>query len=661
MLTVGSYAMVVTPASRALQHPQLWAPPREDVPTRGRPMSTRVEDAALPHRRILKDLGALPVSGLRTLTEPLIGPSPNKRAVRLVAGVIAIRAALTGRDVDARAAIEWFIGDQLGRPSSSDDPVRTVRWAASHHDSLVSLLPHVLDPFGPTTRRDLLAGRACADERGSRKRLGTFYTPGDVARLLAREVVTEHSQHVLDPACGSGVFLRAAFTELSARIPASTAVACLYGVDVDQAAIDACALVLTHDWIARQTLSPTEPPAARFAEVRSRLVCADALELFSASPRSQLFDEVRRSAQYGLPSGFDAILMNPPYAPVGPGALRITTDYASLHAAANPSGVNMAWPFWELASRLTARDGRAGIVLPLSAACIDSRIARSARASVFSRGHWEMRFFDRTPDALFGDDVKQRVALAFRRPGSRGTISTTSLRRWSADGRAAALSIEGGHHVEVPVDPGPVMKIGSSLEREAVERLRSLHGTIGDGAERARFVRPADLDGDGRSVAVAPTAYNWMGAYREVEVAAEARRCASGKVAEIVFSTSDGADAAYGLIVSRVFLWWWRVTGDMFHVPLSDLGSAPFPLHRCSPHVSQRLAIAGRRCWNAALGNPIVAVNRGVRTVSYRPPPRDAALDAADLAVGIAFGLSREFVRFVRQDADRLRTAGRGP
>jgi hypothetical protein len=320
----------------------------------------------------------------------------------------------------------------------------------------------------------------------------------------------------------------------------------------------------------------------------------------------------------------------------------------------------MMWPFWELASRAASSRGRVGIVLPLSAAYVDGDIARAGRTAVFANGRWELRFFDRTPDALFGDDVKQRVAVAVRREGAPGLVRTTALRRWSADRRAAALSgEEAGDGIDIPYAPGVVLKIGTATELEAVEHLRSLGGKLGDSTTAARLASAAELAVGERTIAVAPTAYNWIGAFRDTRVAVDARRCAAGKLAELTFATEQLADAAYALSVSHVFLWWWRASGDLFHVPLAALAEAPFPLARCRPEQVETLARAGRLCWQAALGVPVTAVNKGIATTAYRPDADCEVLALADNALGRAFGLGPEFVHLVRHDAERLRTAGR--
>lgn len=644
----------------AATYAPVWEPPHEDVPTRRRPMSARVESAAAPHRKLVDELGRFSHQALRNAAEPLGEPGPIERTARLLAGIVTIRAAISGDRTDAYSALRWFLG---ARRKASTRSLRrrfeAIGWMQDPDEHLVAMLPYVLDPFGPTTRRALLAGRACRDERDARKRRGAFYTPGDVARALAEEVVTPETRRVLDPACGAGVFLRAAFTRLAATVAPSSAAERLYGVDIDVAAIDACALVLTHDWLVRQPPCGAELPVHRFERIRSRLIHADALETFAEPTQPRPSHKIPPTAVLRIPPHCDAILTNPPFAPIGACSDRVAHGFESLRAARHPATVNMMWPFWELVSRTVTLGGRVGIVLPLAAAYAVGDTANAARSAVFTRGAWELQFFDRTPDALFGDDVKQRVALAFRRPGAPGRIRTTAMRRWSADRRAAVLETHASAGIDMPVRPGRVLKIGSAVERDAVERLRSLVGTLGGATGRVRLARAGELDLSRRAIAVAPTAYNWIGAFRDTAIAARARRHAAGKLVELTFPTRALADAAYGIVISRVFLWWWRATGDLFHMPRAALIQAPFPIHRCSADRLDALAAIGRKCWQLACENPVTAVNKGIATVAYRPTTDCGALERLDHAVGGAFGLAPEFVQFVRDDANRLRIAGR--
>jgi hypothetical protein len=297
-------------------------------------------------------------------------------------------------------------------------------------------------------------------------------------------------------------------------------------------------------------------------------------------------------------------------------------------------------------------------VLPLSVAYLESDVAKAARSAIFSTSSWQMRFFDRTPDALFGDDVKQRIALGIKLPGAAGQIRTTSLRRWSSDKRTSALESKPNEGVTSRACGDRIVKIGSRAEREALDQLES-SGTLADVAEQVRLVSADQMGPNAKALGVAPTAYNWIGTYRDTATAAIARSDTSGKLTELVFPSSTLADAAYAILTSRVFLWWWRATGDQFHVSLKDIRRAPFSLAVTDASKLGEVAEAGLACWSVALESPVVAVNRGVRTVAYVPPSDSPALDLADRCVAALFQLDSEFVRLAQEDAVRLRVAGR--
>jgi hypothetical protein len=136
-----------------------------------------------------------------------------------------------------------------------------------------------------------------------RRRRGAFYTPTDVARGLVEQVVTRLDVHdhdgapgeivrVCDPALGGGVFLLAAADALLARGSGAADVVerCLWGSDVDPVAVAVteASLIL---W-AR----------AHGVDVANlNVVCADPLlEGASTWPDAP-------------PSGFDAVVGNPPF------------------------------------------------------------------------------------------------------------------------------------------------------------------------------------------------------------------------------------------------------------------------------------------------------------------------------------------------------------
>jgi len=149
--------------------------------------------------------------------------------------------------------------------------------------------------------QDILGGNTA-------NRTGTFYTPPWLARAmvaatlgprLARRSIADIARlRILDPACGSGVFLLAALEALESRLATlnassrlgEIAASSLHGIDRDGAAL----------MTARQLLTTALGDIQVTQRCPAELVCRDAL----LTSCDALFDTPRR---------FDVIIGNPPY------------------------------------------------------------------------------------------------------------------------------------------------------------------------------------------------------------------------------------------------------------------------------------------------------------------------------------------------------------
>jgi N-6 DNA Methylase len=715
----------MAPPAAAIVQPRpargsVWLPPIADVPTADLPLLARVERLASPMRSATASLAEHLderviglVSRCLAAPDPAVddaGGCPTASRERVARSLIAVWLVVRlrqdifgsepGKSLAAANSLFWGLQIPSPEPDGIDEMGATLdRYGRAEAEGL---LPYLLDPFGLTTRRALLAGVGDLDERRARKKVGTFYTPGDVARLLVNEVIVSSGTPVIDPACGAGVFLRAAFSHLCCDLglPADQSISLIYGIDVDVRAIDACGIVLVHDWLARE---PDDEPGIggiRWRLARLNLAVGNSLTAFSGctslepKERPSIAKRIvarqrirKRLAQgdHGDPppttepsvplvwhrfaerseSRFGCVLMNPPFASTGEQANRhpgLIQTYQTLEAARNPTGVNLAWPFTEVALRAAGTGGRIGIVLPLSVAYRRDPATILLRRLMARTAEWRLRFFDRAPDGVFGDDVKQRVCLATARKDKSGSVATSRLIRWSASQRAQVFRPGVGEfHGHAVYDGDPFLKIGTALEAEVFTQLRNQGKTLGEAILHARLIHPAELPiSCSSAIAVAPTAYNWIGAYRDILLARRGRRTTSGKVSLLTFEDDREADAAYALLASRVFLWWWRAVGDLFHVPLRALTEAPFPLHLVQRHALDALATAGRALWESAQANAVRSTNRGIVITSYTAPFVAKEIGVADRAVARAFKLPSRFARFAREDANRLTDAGRG-
>lgn len=203
--------------------------------------------------------------------------------------------------------------------------------------------------------------------------LGWFETqlpPTDVADYIARAAIGEMCwdggcPRILDPACGSGVFLRAALDLVTLQRPQLNCLEfiehSLYGIDLNPLAIEMACFVLLHECIRRDAGILEERMAAPWSlwhRIRCNLCVADALTFrlapaeegnanLAAKIRATLSkaympaasDGLQRQADSALfPQGIalgnafppltrgaDIIVGNPPYARIG-----LRADAASL-------------------------------------------------------------------------------------------------------------------------------------------------------------------------------------------------------------------------------------------------------------------------------------------------------------------------------------------
>jgi SAM-dependent methyltransferase len=615
-------------------------------------MMRKVEQLAGPLRAYVANL-ASEMRIERLEFERLYAPRAGRLGFRVAAGQVAQRAAwgiaaqwLVGyavgslsSDATLADAEDWFLDAETGLPRFAP-PIEMVREIqASPRDQLFALLPYLLDPLAPATRRCLLKSNESLDDRLTRKAAGIYYTPADVAQYMADNAGAFDAASCLDPACGTGVFLRAA----QARgVPAA------FGCDSDPLVAEPCAFVLlANELRAIERAHPWRRwhmHRLNLATVDSLLVVPGSrLDDVSQRSRAREIEEARASLWSGetpppapehapghalgelfpdLVDGADLVLCNPPYARLRdhPERERLSENFASLSHGGSRSTIETSTPFVEHGWGLTkAGSGRAAIVVPLSMAFNSTAQFRSLRGAMSQQaGEWRCAFFDRTPDALFGDDVKTRNAILFYDAGAPKGLQTTPLLRWTSRTRSrffetiqftAAGRLDGYE---------PIPKLGNADEARLYLAIRSLGGRLGDSFVGVKAVRveeapPATPTG----VFVAPTAYNWLSCSRSLEAWRGDDAVSSSPLTLIELPSSESADLVYALLCSRLVYWLWRVEGDAFHVTRGFLRDLPFTLSRLPGATRSALAELGSSLWAGVNDRPITSVNKGRRTIGF--------------------------------------------
>jgi N-6 DNA Methylase len=557
---------------------------------------------------------------------------------------------------------KWFVG-----PCGSSLPRLARRgitppFACLPPPSVVfALLPYLLDALAPGTRRSVMRSPAEQTDRRARKRQGAYYTPGDVARTMVAAVWRRYGDTWLDPACGTGVFLRAALLE--ADVPLRS----LFGIDVDPLVADTCAFVLAAAALARGERWPSpwsvwHVARSRVATMDSLLVTRDACDRAAQLERETEFKRVDALLTAGgvpepagdhaattalgslfpaLRHGADVVISNPPYAQLG---ARPPFDPASVRfesLSGPPRGTTRIEAlFLELASQLAAMGGSVSIVLPLSAA-VSGRPEFVGVRRFLQRLPAEVAvsFFDRAPDALFGDDVKTRNIIVTVRADRKSSLRTTGLLRWTSWTRSRFLESIEPCEVRSSIERF-VPKIGSRDEAMLFEELSALPSSLGESTAEGRSVEYSmSVSPPSRTVYVSPTAYNWLGCARCASAFIEHGHSSDSALTQLPFASAELADAAFAVVASRFTFWLWTVSCDGFHVTKTFLHDLPFAVHLLRDGQVVRLASVGRDLWAAMRHQPILSVNKGRTTVAFSALVAGELLDQVDEAVAAGFGL----------------------
>ncbi|WP_313600947.1 Eco57I restriction-modification methylase domain-containing protein [Aeromicrobium phoceense] len=571
----------------------------------------------------------------------------------------SVRAPCLGQGL--AAAHDWFwqgSGREIGTAPDVD-----VDLEIGDAVELRALLPYLLDPMAAATRRDVLSAQTTAHERRSRKASGVYYTPGDVAYLMVERVLSGHAgtdeDLWIDLAHGSGVFLRAAFCALGGRSEAADR---LYGVDLDPIAAETASFVLTAEDLVRNP--DAGAPWERWHRFRRNLATGDALLIDTSTTPAQptLQFHTRTDAIDGHPlgrfepwglsavfpetagRGFARVIANPPYAPLQRSAATFHVPY--LHGVTGrAAGADISPVFVELAANILSDDGALAVVLPLSVVSSTRAPFPELRQQLAAQRGWlEFLSFDRVPDALFGDDIKTRNAIVHLDRSAPSDLTVSPLYRWTSRTRETALpnipvvSVAGVEGV-----PGAIPKIGSEWERELLSACGT-HGTYLEHWQSRRRQLPLERvtrsvdDVQSDVLALAPTAYNFLGVMRDPFRAVTDGHNSQNGFSIIQFSSERDASAAYALLSSRLAFWLWHVTGDGFHVTSTLHHRLPIPPG--DEDRIERLADLGDRLWKAALEGPVVSSNRGRTTVAYPTWPYTELIDQIDAEVGAYIGVA---------------------
>lgn len=664
-------------AARALQKKEASATFSLATPRRGHVLTTISEEFGAPIRSAVRALeGSLKRQPVADLLRFLVPHAPYEQegvhrtaSERLAWSIVStwLVGVATERlppKATLEAAAEWFHGENEDA-SVTLVSKRSLKMAESmllpiaDASALFDLLPYILDPHGPGSRLSERRDPGTGAARRRKRAEGVFYTPADVADYMVEAVIGAapgaNPPTILDPACGTGVFLRAALRSLVRSFPGQPICKLatkLFGTDIDPWPLDATAFVLVAEILKTDTKNGTRPNRI-WDELRRNLAVIDTLLIDPASAPSP--QQERRTINKLFPvlsCGPSLIIGNPPYANLGS-----RTDLPALCAAfhtiaAKPDArAEVYLAFVEQMTRLTSGGSAGGaLVLPLSIACnVGSQFVALRELISSTPGRWQFAFFDREPHALFGEDVKTRNAIVLwtRSSDSEETrIETGPLRKWRGDSRAAMFSSLTFTPVISNIQAG-IPKVEGDNQARALYTLCQRWSRFDQAVDRIeRRSLTAAPFADRRTLFVGPTAYNFINVFLRPprNLLGDDKSLSEHPLHAVQCSTEEEAFAAFAVLSSHFAYWWWRSHGDGFHVSRRFFEDLPFGAEALTGETGARLAGAGKTLWAAIRERPIMSVNRGRTSLAYTPNGHYAMRRQADEILAEIAGFHHAFV-----------------
>ena len=269
-----------------------------------------------------------------------------------------------------------------------------------------------------------------------RKLLGTHYTPDPIVDYIVQRSLRPllesperlQDMRVLDPACGSGLFLLKAFDILAQHwrvvfgsfgpqeakhILANS----LFGIDIDERAISATRRHL----IEKAALSETDVP-----QLIENITLGDSLSLKPPSTQLGLDDLATDEIRVGSPftkHSFHAIIGNPPYVRIQNTSLSKRDRYASTYVTAS-GRFDISTLFVELSEYLLKDQGRLGFIV--SNKILSTSAARKLRAFLLTHFSIE-EIVDLSDTKLFEAAVLPMILVATRTRDNGDHIAYSSI------------------------------------------------------------------------------------------------------------------------------------------------------------------------------------------------------------------------------------------
>lgn len=506
---------------------------------------------------------------------------------------ISLKHALTALKIDNLDIFGLHANDDLQSVELSGALNELTR--INQYPDWIDLINYALEAleYDADAYFNVKVSRGTRSSNSKKKESGIYYTPLDVADFVVSQCIgaalsSTDTPSVLDCSCGSGIFLIQSLCYLERQqnpdrnLDTSMRILdhSIWGVDISPSAVDCCKAVFLQYYLDHYV-----DAATRLSDIwkiiDKSILVGDATRLQEISARNPVF-----------PPLFDCIVGNPPY---------VTEGRES----------NMFIPFVDNMTAYSSNRSCSALILPLSICYSQGgEFVRLRNKIQTDSATWTFMNYDRSPDSLFGDQVKTRNTILFRRKAESTGIFTTNLQRWTSANRIYLFQNYALCSISEMSISKYVPKISTDIEKAGCEHISSGNSNLYSLFERS--------DSD-YSLIVNGTAYNWLCVYDHIPPSVDENEMPymSGTTRIYHLPDRESRDFCIAVLSNRIAYWFWSVIGDGFHFNASFLSD--FRIGKSSFTESQysELCCLGRKYSEQIKKYPTISYNAGKRIVNY--------------------------------------------